>query len=238
MLYTGDLFRTDEDGFLYFVGRKDDIIKTRGEKVSPKEVENVLYALAGVQEAAVVGVPDPVLGLAIKAVVALDSGTALTAADVIRHCARNLEDFMVPKIVEFRDRLPEERERKDRPASGRGGVPGGGAMNRHVSTTQTTRLSHRMRCSSTPRAKPSGSRLRSAISVLKTLRKRGAIVGLSGGIDSSVTAALCVARARGEERARGVHAGEGFRIRTACGSAGRLPMTSVSRPWSRTSRRN
>ena len=47
MLYTGDLFRTDEEGFLYFVGRKDDIIKTRGEKVSPKEVENVLYTLAG-----------------------------------------------------------------------------------------------------------------------------------------------------------------------------------------------
>ena len=112
VLYTGDLFRTDEDGFLYFVGRKDDIIKTRGEKVSPKEVENVLYALAGVQEAAVVGVPDPVLGFAIKAVVALDSGTALTAADVIRHCARNLEDFMVPKIVEFRDRLPKSENGK------------------------------------------------------------------------------------------------------------------------------
>ena len=112
VLYTGDLFRTDEDGFLYFVGRKDDIIKTRGEKVSPKEVENVLYALAGVQEAAVVGVPDPVLGFAIKAVVALDSGTALTAAEVIRHCARNLEDFMVPKIVEFRDRLPKSENGK------------------------------------------------------------------------------------------------------------------------------
>jgi long-chain acyl-CoA synthetase len=112
VLYTGDLFRTDEDGFLYFVGRKDDIIKTRGEKVSPKEVENVLYALAGVQEAAVVGVPDPVLGFAIKAVVALDNGATLTAADVIRHCARNLEDFMVPKIVEFRDRLPKSENGK------------------------------------------------------------------------------------------------------------------------------
>jgi long-chain acyl-CoA synthetase len=112
VLYTGDLFRTDDDGFLYFVGRKDDIIKTRGEKVSPKEVENVLYALAGVQEAAVVGVPDPVLGFAIRAVVALDGRTALTAADVIRHCARNLEDFMVPKIVEFRDRLPKSENGK------------------------------------------------------------------------------------------------------------------------------
>jgi amino acid adenylation domain-containing protein len=105
VLYTGDLFRTDEEGFLYFVGRKDDIIKTRGEKVSPKEVENVLYALPGVSEAAVVGVPDPILGMAIRAVVVGDP--KLTAQDVIRHCARNLEDYMVPKEVEFRSELPK-----------------------------------------------------------------------------------------------------------------------------------
>lgn len=112
VLYTGDLFRTDEEGFLYFVGRKDDIIKTRGEKVSPKEVENVLYALPGVREAAVVGIPDPVLGLAIKAVVALDTFATLSAADVIRHCAKHLEDFMVPKLVEFRDQLPKSENGK------------------------------------------------------------------------------------------------------------------------------
>ncbi len=107
VLYTGDLFRADEDGFLYFVGRKDDIIKTRGEKVSPKEIENVLYALPGIREAAAVGVPDPILGLAIKAVVAADPQATLTAQDVIRHCARHLEDFMVPKHVEFRAALPK-----------------------------------------------------------------------------------------------------------------------------------
>jgi long-chain acyl-CoA synthetase len=107
VLHTGDLFRTDEEGFLYFVGRKDDIIKTRGEKVSPKEVENVLYALAGVREAAVVGVPDPVLGSTVKAVLALAPGVALSEQDVIRHCARHLEDFMVPRLVEFRDALPK-----------------------------------------------------------------------------------------------------------------------------------
>lgn len=107
VLHTGDLFRTDDDGFLYFVGRKDDIIKTRGEKVSPKEVENVLYALPGIREAAVVGMPDPVLGMAIKAVVALEQGAALTVQDVIRHCARHLEDFMVPREIAFRDALPK-----------------------------------------------------------------------------------------------------------------------------------
>ena len=71
VLYTGDLFRTDEEGYLYFVGRKDDIIKTRGEKVSPREVENALYACEGVLEAAVIGVPDEILGQAVKAFVVL-----------------------------------------------------------------------------------------------------------------------------------------------------------------------
>jgi acyl-CoA synthetase (AMP-forming)/AMP-acid ligase II len=112
VLYTGDLFRTDAEGFLYFVGRKDDIIKSRGEKVSPKEVENVLYALPGIREAAVVGVPDPVLGMAIKAVVALSPGADLTEQNIVRHCARHLEDFMVPKIVEFRDELPKTESGK------------------------------------------------------------------------------------------------------------------------------
>jgi acyl-CoA synthetase (AMP-forming)/AMP-acid ligase II len=107
VLHTGDLFRTDEDGYLYFVGRKDDIIKSRGEKVSPKEVENVLYELPGLREAAVVGVPDPVLGMAIKAVVVTDPDYALSERDVIRHCAARLEDFMVPKTVEFRASLPK-----------------------------------------------------------------------------------------------------------------------------------
>jgi acyl-CoA synthetase (AMP-forming)/AMP-acid ligase II len=112
VLHTGDLFRADADGFLYFVARKDDIIKTRGEKVSPKEVENALYALPGIREAAVVGVPDPVLGRALKAVVAIEPQANLTAQDVIRHCARHLEDFMVPKLVEFRDALPKTESGK------------------------------------------------------------------------------------------------------------------------------
>lgn len=112
VLHTGDLFRTDADGFLYFVGRKDDIIKSRGEKVSPKEVENVLYGLPGVREAAVVGVADPLLGHAIKAIVAVEPGMTLSRDDVIRHCATHLEDFMVPKIVAFEDALPKSENGK------------------------------------------------------------------------------------------------------------------------------
>ena len=107
VLYSGDLFRADEEGYLYFVGRKDDIIKTRGEKVSPKEVEEILYSLPGVIEAAVVGTPDPVLGSSIKAILVTQKGVRLTEKDVLRHCASRMEDFMVPKSVEFRDQLPK-----------------------------------------------------------------------------------------------------------------------------------
>ena len=107
VLYTGDVFRTDEEGFLYFVGRSDDIIKSRGEKVSPKEVENVLYSLPGVLEAAVVGVPDELLGQAIKAYVVLAEGYQYTERDVIKYCVAHMESFMAPKYVEFCDSLPK-----------------------------------------------------------------------------------------------------------------------------------
>jgi acyl-coenzyme A synthetase/AMP-(fatty) acid ligase len=109
--YAGDLFRMDNEGFLYFVARRDDIIKSRGEKVAPKEVENVLHALSGVVEAAVVGVPDPVLGQAIKAFVVVD-GQRLSETEVLAHCRANLEDYMVPKYVEFRRELPKTESGK------------------------------------------------------------------------------------------------------------------------------
>ena len=107
LLYTGDLFKMDEEGFLYFVARKDDIIKSRGEKVAPKEVEGALYRLPGIVEAAVIGVPDELLGEAVKAFVVCGEGHQLTEKDVLRHCAQHLEDFMMPKYVEFRDSLPK-----------------------------------------------------------------------------------------------------------------------------------
>jgi long-chain acyl-CoA synthetase len=106
VLYSGDLFRTDAEGYLYFVARKDDIIKSRGEKVSPREVENAIHALEGVSEAAVIGVPDPVLGEAIKAYVVLRDGHTVTERELIRHCLSRLENFMAPKFVEFVQSLP------------------------------------------------------------------------------------------------------------------------------------
>jgi len=107
VLYSGDLFRTDDQGWLYFVARKDDIIKSRGEKVSPREVENAICSLDGVREAAVIGVPDEVLGEAVKAFIVLEDGRALTERDVIRHCLGHLENFMAPKHVEFVAELPK-----------------------------------------------------------------------------------------------------------------------------------
>lgn len=106
LLHSGDLFRTDAEGYLYFVSRKDDIIKSRGEKVSPREVENALYAHDGIYEAAVVGVPDDLLGQAVKAFVVPKEGVNLTEREVIKHCLTRLESFMAPKHVEFVASLP------------------------------------------------------------------------------------------------------------------------------------
>lgn len=107
MLCTHDRFRRDEEGFLYFVGRTDDIIKTRGEKVSPVEVENVLLALPGVHEAAVVGVEDELLGQRIRAHLVLAPGVDLTEKAVKLHCAAHLEGFMVPAEVRLEASLPK-----------------------------------------------------------------------------------------------------------------------------------
>jgi amino acid adenylation domain-containing protein len=107
VLYTGDFFTMDEEGYLYFVSRKDDIIKSRGEKVSPREVEGVIHELAGVREAVVVGINDPILGQAVKAFVVPAEGSDLTEKEIIFHCASRLENLMVPREIEFRDALPK-----------------------------------------------------------------------------------------------------------------------------------
>lgn len=105
-LHTGDLFTADADGYLTFVARMDDIIKSRGEKVAPRAVEDVLCRMPGVAEALVVGVPHEVLGQAVKAVI-VAADPSLTEQGVMRFCAKYLEDHMVPKLVEFRDSLPK-----------------------------------------------------------------------------------------------------------------------------------
>jgi len=111
LCYTGDLFRQDDEGYFYFVGRSDDIIKSRGEKVAPKEIENVIYQLADVSEVAVIGVPDSFQGQAIKAII-VPRVESLSAAQVLAHCKRHLEDYMIPKYVEFRNDLPKTESGK------------------------------------------------------------------------------------------------------------------------------
>jgi acyl-CoA synthetase (AMP-forming)/AMP-acid ligase II len=106
ILYTGDLFKKDEEGYLYFVTRKDDLFKSRGERISPKEVENCLLSLPGVAEAVVIGVPDKILGQAIKAIIVCFNGYLLTNLSVLKHCKENLEDFLVPQYIQFVETLP------------------------------------------------------------------------------------------------------------------------------------
>ena len=107
VLYTGDLFTRDEEGYLYFLGRKDDIIKTSGHMVSPKEVENVLCEMEDIIEAAVIGVDDEILGQAIKAFICLSDTSKVTEKDIIRFCHKHIEDWAVPKYVNFCPVLPK-----------------------------------------------------------------------------------------------------------------------------------
>jgi amino acid adenylation domain-containing protein len=106
VLYTGDYCQLDEDGYLYFVGRMDSILKVRGEKVAPHEIEVALMGIPGVKEAAVVGVPDDILGEAPKAFVVLEDGAGLTENDLRRACHGRLEAVMVPKHFQIVPDLP------------------------------------------------------------------------------------------------------------------------------------
>jgi long-chain acyl-CoA synthetase len=114
VLHTGDQFRTDVDGFLYFVGRTDDVFKTRGEKVAPREIEAVLYELDTVAEAVVIGVPHELDGQAVKAFIVPRPGAILDEAIVRRHCRSRLPSHLVPRFVEVRDSLPRTESGKIR----------------------------------------------------------------------------------------------------------------------------
>jgi amino acid adenylation domain-containing protein len=107
VLWTGDYCRLDDEGYLYFVGRMDDVIKSRGEKVPPKEVENALMNISGVREAAVIGIPDDLLGQAVKAFVVLDPGVQIADKDLHKECQKRLESFMVPKEIVIVPELPK-----------------------------------------------------------------------------------------------------------------------------------
>ncbi|MBV9836098.1 MAG: AMP-binding protein, partial [Alphaproteobacteria bacterium] len=105
-LHTGDAAREDEDGFIFIVDRWKDMYISGGENVYPAEVENVLFQLPQVADAAVIGVPNERWGEVGKAVLVLKPDQALTADEVIRHCLSRLAKFKVPQSVEFVEVLP------------------------------------------------------------------------------------------------------------------------------------
>jgi len=106
-LHTGDIAKMDEDGYFTIVDRIKDMIKTVGENVYPREVEEVLFAHPKVKDAVVVGIPQEFLGEEIKAYIVLKEGMTATAAEIIEFCREQLSKFKVPKEVEFRKELPK-----------------------------------------------------------------------------------------------------------------------------------
>ena len=106
-LYTGDIARMDEDGYVYIVDRKKDMIIASGFNIYPRDVEEVLYEHPGVQEAVVIGVPDPYRGETVKAVIVKKTGIEVTEDEIIAFCKDNMAAYRVPKIVAFRSELPK-----------------------------------------------------------------------------------------------------------------------------------
>lgn len=111
-LFTGDLGYKDQEGFVFIVGRKKEIIKSGGNRVSVKEVEECLVANQSILEACVVGVPDPLLGEAIKAFVVLKPDASTDEKEILLHCRRALADFKVPKTIRIVDSLPKYQSGK------------------------------------------------------------------------------------------------------------------------------
>jgi acyl-CoA synthetase (AMP-forming)/AMP-acid ligase II len=111
-VHTGDMGRYDEKGYIYIADRKRDMVVSGGENIFPREVEEILYKHPTVQEAAVIGIPDPYWVERVHAVVVLKKGTSATAEELIDFCKQNLARFKAPKSVEFVDALPKTSTNK------------------------------------------------------------------------------------------------------------------------------
>ncbi|MBN2412648.1 AMP-binding protein [candidate division KSB1 bacterium] len=112
LYYTGDLGKMDEEGFLYVVGRKKDMIKVGGERVSAKEVEETLLEIDKVHEVAVIGIDDPTLGEAIKAYIVPRTDTVITNDEIIEYLRKKLPAYKHPKYIEIRHNLPKNESGK------------------------------------------------------------------------------------------------------------------------------
>jgi len=111
-VWSGDVVRRDAEGFLYFVGRRDEMIKTSGYRVSPTEVEEEVYATGLVTDAVAIGVPHPRLGQAIVLVASPPPATAASSDDLLAALRQRLPRYMVPLAVEWRDELPRNANGK------------------------------------------------------------------------------------------------------------------------------
>jgi acyl-CoA synthetase (AMP-forming)/AMP-acid ligase II len=98
--------RFDEEGHLYIVDRKKDMIISGGENIFPNDIEEILYRHPAVEMAAVVGAPDPKWGEIVVAVVKLKPGSSVEEAELLAHCKTFLSSFKVPKKIDFRDQMP------------------------------------------------------------------------------------------------------------------------------------
>jgi acyl-CoA synthetase (AMP-forming)/AMP-acid ligase II len=105
--YSGDLVKTDDEGFLYFVGRRDTMIKSSGFRISPTEIEEVLFQTGKLRGAAAIGIPDDVLGQVVKVFVVAKDGTPLDPQELLSICAEKMPRYMVPKFLEVLDELPK-----------------------------------------------------------------------------------------------------------------------------------
>jgi acyl-CoA synthetase (AMP-forming)/AMP-acid ligase II len=108
-LRTGDQGWLDEDGYIFLAGRGDDMIIRGGENISPEEIENVLYSHPKIEEAAVIGIPDPEWGQQPRAIVVLKKGERATAEEIIEYCHSRLAGFKRPRSVVFIDTLPRNQ---------------------------------------------------------------------------------------------------------------------------------
>ncbi len=100
-LKTGDLAHTDEDGFIFIDGRSSEMIKSGGQRISPKEIEEIITEIDGIQEVGVVGVDDDMLGQVVKAVIVTKPGIVLDEKKIRNYCLKNLAQYKIPKTIEF-----------------------------------------------------------------------------------------------------------------------------------------
>jgi acyl-CoA synthetase (AMP-forming)/AMP-acid ligase II len=111
-LHTGDIGYFDNDGYLFLVGRKDDMINIGGEKVFPKEIEDIIGSMKEIDEVAVKGIPDKSLGQIVQAYVVPEQKISIKDQDIVTFCKGKLENYKIPRIFTYLSKLPKNEQGK------------------------------------------------------------------------------------------------------------------------------